>query len=50
MGGCGVNFMTSVTRQYANVRWSKADLLFLASALSLVEAAGFLCRTEEEVR
>jgi len=49
-----VNFMTSMTRQYADVPWSKADLLFLASALSrgmsLVEAAGFLGRTEEEAR
>jgi hypothetical protein len=42
------------TRQYVHGRWTNADLLFLVSAvgqgMSLAEAAGFLGRTEEEVR
>jgi hypothetical protein len=48
------DFMTSVARRYPEEPWSNADLLFLASALgrgvSLAESAGFLRRTEEQVR
>jgi hypothetical protein len=41
------------TRQPAEP-WDKADLLFLANAVApgmpFCEVAGFLCRTEEDVR
>jgi hypothetical protein len=46
--------MPTVTRRSSGERWSNADLLFLASALdqgmSLAETAGFLGRTEDQVR
>ena len=46
--------MLDVTRGAPDEPWSSADLLFLASALSrgmsLADAAGFLGRTEGEVR
>jgi hypothetical protein len=49
-----VGLSDEAVHHLALVPWTKADLLFLASALSrgisLVEAAGFLGRTEEEAR
>jgi len=46
--------MRVVTRQYSGEPWSNADQFFLsnvlASGMSLAEAAGFLGRTEDEVR
>ena len=46
--------MPTVTRRSSGERWSNADLLFLASALdqgmSVAETAGFLGRTEDQVR
>jgi hypothetical protein len=51
MGG---EVMPTVTRRSSGERWSNADLLFLASALdrgmSLADTAGFLGRTEGQVR
>ena len=50
----GVDVMLVVTRQYSGEAWSNADQFFLsnvlASGMSLAEAAGFLGRTEDEVR
>jgi hypothetical protein len=46
--------MRVVTRQYSVEPWSNADQFFLsnvlASGMSLADAAGFLGRTEDEVR
>ena len=43
-----------MTRRSSGERWSNADLLFLASAvgrgMSSAETAGFLSRTEDQVR
>src|SRR3981189_948747 len=51
---CGGDVMRFVTRQYSGEAWSNADQFFLsnvlASGMSLAEAAGFLGRTEDEVR
>ena len=51
---CGGDVMLVVTRQYSGEAWSNADQFFLsnvlASGMSLAEAAGFLGRTEDEVR
>ena len=51
MGG---EVMPTVTRRSSGERWSNADLLFLASAvgrgMSSAETAGFLSRTEDQVR
>ena len=54
---CNINrgeVMRVVTRQYSGEPWSNADQFFLsnvlASGMSLAEAAGFLGRTEDEVR
>ena len=50
----GVRIMPTVTRRSSGAHWSNADLLFLASALdqgmSVGETAGFLGRTEDQVR